>query len=335
MVSATGYGPSVVFSDSNYLAVWVKDVAGGISGARISQEAVVLDPGGFAISDSGVWPSVAFDGESYFVTWAQGATVEDDIYGARVSQGGTVLDRIPICIAAGNQDYPSVAFDGSVYIVTWHDARAGDYDIYGCRVAPDGTVLDPDGFVVSTSWGSQIFSSVCTGSPSSGLVIYQGQTGSPYSCDRTYGVLITETGVEEQPEAPPHAPHARLMQNRPNPFGAGGTNISFTVDRVPCTVSLKVYDLRGRLVRTLVDEPSNHPTIQLSNQVVWDRMDSSGNEVASGVYFCRLTVYPDVPVLPALSSAEGNEVEGGRGAGEPALTGVEVFSATKKMVVLR
>ncbi|MBN1781256.1 T9SS type A sorting domain-containing protein [bacterium] len=43
-----------------------------------------------------------------------------------------------------------------------------------------------------------------------------------------------------------------IVQNYPNPFNPE-TNIEFTVAQ-PCHVTLNVYDLRGRLVRTLVDE---------------------------------------------------------------------------------
>ena len=53
-------------------------------------------------------------------------------------------------------------------------------------------------------------------------------------------------------------------------------------------INLSIYDLSGRLIRILVDEPSNHLTIQPSNHVVWDGKDSSGREVTSGIYFCRM-----------------------------------------------
>jgi len=49
-------------------------------------------------------------------------------------------------------------------------------------------------------------------------------------------------------------------------------------------VSIKVYNIVGQLVRTLVDEeklPGNY-------QLVWDGKDQSGEEVASGIYFYRL-----------------------------------------------
>ncbi len=104
-----------------------------------------------------------------------------------------------------------------------------------------------------------------------------------------YSFAVTVPGVEELRNDQLSMTKSQLLQNYPNPFGAVGTSISFNVERLTCNVSLKVYDLSGRLVRTLVDEPSNGPTMQPSNQVVWDGRDSSGREAAAGVYFYRLS----------------------------------------------
>jgi hypothetical protein len=70
----------------------------------------------------------------------------------------------------------------------------------------------------------------------------------------------------------------RLEQNYPNPFNPA-TRISFSV-RGSGFVSLKVYDLLGREVRTLVSE-NLHPG---SYEVTFD---ASG--LASGIYYYRLT----------------------------------------------
>ncbi|HUU28327.1 MAG TPA: choice-of-anchor D domain-containing protein [archaeon] len=76
-----------------------------------------------------------------------------------------------------------------------------------------------------------------------------------------------------------------LSQNHPNPFNPA-TAITFTVpDRVAAGhVSLKVYDIRGRLVRTLVDgtpQPGTH-------EIFWDGTDEAGQRVSSGVYVYRM-----------------------------------------------
>ena len=99
-------------------------------------------------------------------------------------------------------------------------------------------------------------------------------------------------GVENTQEARGKMQEARLEQNFPNPFGAGGTTISFNVKRSTLNVSLKVYDLGGRLVRTLVDGGQSVTSYQLPVAVRWDGMDGTGRPAPAGVYFCRL-VAPD------------------------------------------
>jgi hypothetical protein len=73
-----------------------------------------------------------------------------------------------------------------------------------------------------------------------------------------------------------------LEQNFPNPFNPG-TTIRFSVERRG-RVGLRVYDVRGRLVRTLVDEERAGG----AHVTTWDGRDHQGRRVASGVYFCRL-----------------------------------------------
>jgi hypothetical protein len=75
----------------------------------------------------------------------------------------------------------------------------------------------------------------------------------------------------------------RLAQNVPNPFNPS-TVIEFTVkERAP--VTLRVYNVRGQLVKTLVND-TRAPGI--THRVEWNGRNDAGQEVASGVYFYRL-----------------------------------------------
>ncbi len=95
-------------------------------------------------------------------------------------------------------------------------------------------------------------------------------------------------GVEEDEAAISHEPSGiSLCQNYPNPLGAGGTTIQFSVPSCQLPVSLKVYDLSGRAVRTLF-ESATGDGLPLTT-VAWDGKDSIGQDVPSGVYFYRLT----------------------------------------------
>lgn len=80
-------------------------------------------------------------------------------------------------------------------------------------------------------------------------------------------------------------PGAALVQVsvQPNPFNPG-TSIRFELP-VAGRVSVQVFDLTGRLMRTLVDA-----TMEAAAHVVpWDGTDDSGRPVASGAYYCRVT----------------------------------------------
>ena len=75
-----------------------------------------------------------------------------------------------------------------------------------------------------------------------------------------------------------------LGQNTPNPFNPA-TTISYTVpEGNTAKVTLALYDLRGRLVRTLVDEVREAGAYN----VFWDGRDDSGRQVPSGIYFYRM-----------------------------------------------
>jgi hypothetical protein len=95
-------------------------------------------------------------------------------------------------------------------------------------------------------------------------------------------------------DAPPSPGAFALLQNYPNPFNPS-TTISYHVpggvdehERV----TLSVYDLRGRLVKELVDAKQASGTHLLS----WDGSDSRGFAAPSGIYFARLDARGQVSV---------------------------------------
>jgi hypothetical protein len=73
-----------------------------------------------------------------------------------------------------------------------------------------------------------------------------------------------------------------LERSRPNPLSDAGA-IRFALP-APGPASLRVYDLGGRLVRTLV----SGDLAEGSHEVTWRRDSDRGEHVAAGVYFYRL-----------------------------------------------
>ena len=118
----TGYAvaPSVAFDGTNYLVVWVGlDINDRqiIHGKRISQNGTLLDESAIQVStEQAGAPSVAFDGANYVVAWENyRLKTPSDIYGARVSPDGTVLDgeAVPIATSPTHETAPA-ATAGSV-----------------------------------------------------------------------------------------------------------------------------------------------------------------------------------------------------------------------------
>jgi len=161
--------PAIAWNGVDYLVVW-EDYSGGdanISGARVTPAGAVLDAVGILISSAAndqLTPAVAYDGANWLVVWSDfrsGTT--DDVYAARVTAGGSVLDPIGIPVAQGTGDQldPAVAWSGFNYLVVWDDSRiAGNADIFASRVTAGGIVLDGTGVPVSTASGAQKFPAV-------------------------------------------------------------------------------------------------------------------------------------------------------------------------------
>jgi hypothetical protein len=112
----------------------------------------------------------------------------------------------------------------------------------------------------------------------------------------SYGTAIYTISTEEEmvilPPLPPivsvddelaSAPdNYNLQQNYPNPFNPS-TTIKYSIVN-PGNVSIKIYDVLGRVVKTLVKEFKINGTYQIR----WNGDDNFNNGVSSGIYFYRM-----------------------------------------------
>jgi hypothetical protein len=98
-------------------------------------------------------------------------------------------------------------------------------------------------------------------------------------------------GVEE-PAGAPRFVNA-LYQAQPNPANPSAT-IRYTIAEKG-RVSLRIFDVGGRLVRTLVDEMQT--PAEAAFEVVWDGMNEQGQRVGSGVFLYQIDA-------PGFSSAK-------------------------------
>ncbi len=108
-----------------------------------------------------------------------------------------------------------------------------------------------------------------------------------WSTQQDWGFFISHnaTSVETADENLPQ--QFELFQNYPNPFNSS-TEIRYSIPQVSSSqhVLIKIYDIRGRLVKVLVDQDQSSGI----HTVSWDGKDLNGNGVSSGIYFYTLQV---------------------------------------------
>ena len=143
-------------------------------------------------------PALAYDGTNYLVVWydrRDTKTSSWDIYGARVSALGVVLDKsgIAISTASGHQQVPRVAYQGGTFLVVWQDYRHhGSYGaIYGARVTSAGKVQDPKGIKISYTTRHRGAPDVVYGGGNF-FVVWHDYRSSYY---RIYGARVSAAGV--------------------------------------------------------------------------------------------------------------------------------------------
>ncbi len=100
----------------------------------------------------------------------------------------------------------------------------------------------------------------------------------PVSC--LQGPTVTDVPETDELAVPRQT---TLFQNVPNPFNPA-TTIRFDL-AADGHVALRIYDVAGRLVRTLIDAPL---AAGFGQSATWDGLDAAGNRASSGVYFYRL-----------------------------------------------
>jgi predicted GH43/DUF377 family glycosyl hydrolase len=134
---------------------------------------------------------------------------------------------------------------------------------------PPGTT-PPPGAVTDLGWRQR----------GVGVVATIGVSASTGDLEEKY-VLVDLSPVSD--DVPAGKGPLHLHQNSPNPFNPQ-TTIAYDLPK-QTAVSLRVFDVSGRLVRVLVD---GEIVAEGRNEAVWNGRDDTGRQVASGTYFYRL-----------------------------------------------
>jgi len=208
----------------------------------------------------------------------EAVTVEDNSYGIYATGAGTI-GLVNSCIVNNNtygiyRTNTELVFGAN--LSQWND-------IYGNGTGQDGRDLrngDTDVHASFVHWGTMNWVTIeehihdLLDDENLGRVTYL-----PYVSADHVSVVV---GVDDDGPDPGVPAVFALAQNHPNPFNPR-TSIGFDLPSA-MRVRLRVHDLRGALVATLVD--AQMPAGRHS--VPWLGLDRRGRTVASGVYIYRI-----------------------------------------------
>jgi hypothetical protein len=180
-------------------------------------------------------------------------------------------------LAPGVPQAFTIAYNtGSGNTLSWDEAPEPDFQYYRVYRSSDPNFTPAPGNLVhetaTAGWADPEYD---------GGMIYYKITALDYSGNESDPASAGEVTSVPLPEVPETF---ALHQNYPNPFNPT-TVIAYDVPRAGSHVTLRVYDVNGALVRTLVDGVLSEGR-QHTN---WDGRDALGRSVATGAYFYRLT----------------------------------------------
>lgn len=144
------------------------------------------------------------------------------------------------------------------------------------------SVVDTAAFVVAPGNNQNFevtFAPVLAGVFTDTLILFTNDPIYPSVAITTQGIATTLTGIDGNAAIPIKF---ALEPNFPNPFNPT-TSIQYSVGK-SARIELRVFDILGQEIRTLVNEIKNPGTYE----VVWDGKNNAGRQVPSGVYFYRL-----------------------------------------------
>ena len=221
------------------------------------------------------YPSIAVSGSLVNVVWHDTRDGNREIYYKRSADGGLNWDtdtRLTNNTAVSS--YPSIAVSGSLVHVVWQDERAGNSEIYYKLSIDGGINWDTDIRLTNNtavSWNPSV-----AVSGSQVHVVWTDDRGSKNEIYYKRNPTGNLTGMQNISTEIPST--FSLEQNYPNPFNPS-TVIRYQLP-VVSKVSLKVYDVMGREVETLVNERLQPGTYETT-------FDDS--KLSSGVYFYMMS----------------------------------------------
>jgi hypothetical protein len=223
-----------------------------------------------------------------FITWLGGA-YSNAVYAQRInSQGSFQWASSGVSVGyPGQSNTPVIATDGGTgAIITWYYyGGSGNGDIFAQRIDSAGTLLwGVHGLGVCTNPLQQSYPLLVADGFGGAIFTWNDMRNNATNSSDIYaqrvgasGTLGGATGVDENNHSQPTI--FALEQNYPNPFNPN-TAIKYQIPKAGLA-TLKVYDILGKQVATLINENKNAGYYEVS-------FDAS--QMASGIYIYQLKV---------------------------------------------
>lgn len=239
-----------------------------------------------------------------FVVWeADYGASNSDIFAQRINfLGDTLATRIPICTALYGQTLPrAVAGPAGSCFIVWQDGRdlaiGDDADVFGQRLDASGTILCavngvPIGGAPDNGEGRQYDPRVVAVQVGGSTRVAGAKAFVTWSDTRNgnpdvYGAPMADDCRPGVTDVDPTATQPSLdpLSVFPNPF-VGRTKIWFRLHQ-PSAVTMRIYDVGGRVVRELV---ASDRLAAGDHIVEWNGVAEHGTRASAGIYFCRLVI---------------------------------------------
>ena len=202
------------------------------------------------------------------------------------------------CFVIDTSTHQCKLYDADNFSLTYTITNIGTYDYpYCCLPGMNGNghpevlftggqvrIIDPSTGAVVYSWPANYALSGYYTTPMSNTIrlLLQNTSAGSYSLF-VYSLGIT-TQASQENNAGTLPNHITVQQNFPNPFNPS-TIIRYSMNHAD-HVSIEVFDITGKLVKTLFSErqePGEHFTL-------WDGSGNGTSIVSSGTYFYTVTI---------------------------------------------
>ncbi|MEO8086805.1 MAG: T9SS type A sorting domain-containing protein [Bacteroidota bacterium] len=310
-VAITGYfySPSITFGNTTLTNASVGQPDIFVVKYDTSGNMVWASSAGGTGMDLGIGVSTDAGGNVILTGWFSGSSITFgnstlisagslDIFVAKYDASGNVLWAISAggtdeeeggaisTDAAGNVVVTGFFYSPSITFSNITLTSAGLADIFIVKYDASGNVLwatsaggtdDDDCRGISTDAGGNVFVTGIFYSPS---ITFGSTTLTNTGFIHMFVAKLDNiTGIEEKIKND----EVRIFPNPFSPDASESTTISFTFSKTQ-NVSIKIFDITGRLVNILADEEMQEGNHRLE----WNARDEKGNAVGTGIYFLRV-----------------------------------------------